>query len=227
MICTHGKDGFRWYNSSGSKRSYIRKKDRDLAEQLALKKYYLMQLEDAQQEKRALEYYLRHSTNFPGNADKLFEDLAYQQLLQRWIQPTSLELKRWMNMPYEKNGSYPEKLLHKTSSGSKVRSKSEAMIAHLLHIHQIPFRYECALCLGETTLYPDFTIRHPVTGQIYYWEHFGRMDDPGYARNVTSKLQVYISHQIIPTIQLITTYETLETPLSMETIEEILKKYFL
>lgn len=71
-----------------------------------------------------------------------------------------------------------------------------------------------------------FTIRHPRTGQIYYWEHFGRMDDSVYAKKAGSKLQMYISSGIIPSIQLITTYETLDSPLDMEVIEKILHRYF-
>ena len=80
-------------------------------------------------------------------------------------------------MPYEKNPKYPEHLIHKTVSGIYVRSKSESMIALQLYTEKIPFRYECALQLGETTLYPDFTILHPKTGEIFYWEHFGMMDE--------------------------------------------------
>ena len=43
--------------------------------------------------------------------------------------------------------------MHKGSSGNYVRSKSESMIDMVLYIHKIPFRYECALILGETTLF--------------------------------------------------------------------------
>ena len=227
LICTHGKDGFRWYHSDGHHRNYIPKKERGMAEKLAVKKYYSLLLEERKQEKRSLECYLRHHSILPQKSEQLFDDPAYRQLLQPWIGPASEEDRRWMETPYERGQKYPEKLVHKTVSGDMVRSKSEAMIAHFLYTHHIPFRYECALHLGEITLYPDFTIRHPVTGEIYYWEHFGRMDDPGYARNVSSKLQLYFSHQIIPTIRLITTYETLDSPLSVETIEENIQNYFM
>lgn len=97
----------------------------------------------------------------------------------------------------------------------------------LLYINQIPFRYECSLTLGETTLFPDFTIRHPQTGDIYYWEHFGLMDKPIYIQNTYSKLQLYTSHGIIPTIQLITTYETKDYPMDVDTINKIIQHYFL
>ena len=86
----------------------------------------------------------------------------------------------------------------------------------------IPFRYECALHLGNTTLFPDFTIRHPKTGEFFYWEHFGMIDNATYCQNMTSKLQLYTAHGIIPSIQLITTYETKEHPLSAEMVENII-----
>ena len=132
-----------------------------------------------------------------------------------------------MTSSYEHNPNYPEQLLHKTSSGNLVRSKSETIIDMFLYTNQIPFRYECALHIGDTTVFPDFTIRHTQTGALYYWEHFGRMDDPSYYKNVFSKLQLYTSHGIIPSINLITTYETKENPLSSEVIEKIIEHYFL
>ena len=100
------------------------------------------------------------------------------------------------------------------------------MIDMLLYQNQIPFRYECALTLGNTLLHPDFTIRHPATGEYYYWEHFGLMDQPVYASNAFSKLRLYAENGILPGIHLITTYETLEHPLSMEMVEKIIKYYF-
>ena len=101
------------------------------------------------------------------------------------------------------------------------------MIDTLLYLNKIPFRYEDALHLGNTTFYPDFTILHPSTGKIYYWEHFGMMDDAAYAKNTCFKLQTYTSHGIIPSINLITTYETKEFPLSSDSIEKIIHHYFL
>lgn len=131
------------------------------------------------------------------------------------------------NAPYDSNPKYPEQLTLKTSSGHFVRSKSEALIDMALFTHRIPFRYECALILGNDTFYPDFTIRHPKTGKTYYWEHFGLMDVPAYCKNVSSKLQHYSLNGIIPSIHLITTYETKENPLSPEVIEKIIEHYFL
>jgi len=53
------------------------------------------------------------------------------------------------------------------------------------------------------------------------------MDEATYSKNTCSKLQIYTSHGIIPSIQLITTYETKAQPLSSDFIEKILQYYFL
>jgi len=132
-----------------------------------------------------------------------------------------------MTSSFATNPLYPEQLVHKTISGNQVRSKSEALIDMSLYIHRIPFRYECALLLDELTIYPDFTIRHPKTGEYYYWEHFGLMDDESYCKNACSKLHLYSSHGIIPSIHLITTYETKDNPLTTEIIEKTIMHYFL
>ena len=79
----------------------------------------------------------------------------------------------------------------------------------------------------HTTLFPDFTIRHPKSGEFYYWEHFGLIDDPGYRKNAMSKLQLYASHGIFPTINLITTYETKYTPLNPEYVNLLVSHYFI
>ena len=136
-------------------------------------------------------------------------------------------LSEWMNSTFNQNEKYPEQKIHKTFSGNVVRSKSEALIDMVLSINHIPFRYECELQLGETIIYPDFTIMHPETEQIYYWEHFGMMDNPRYAKNAAEKLQMYIMHGVVPSINIITTFETLDNPLTTKDVEKIIADYFL
>jgi len=53
------------------------------------------------------------------------------------------------------------------------------------------------------------------------------MDDTSYCSNAFHKLQTYADHGIIPTIQLITTYETQANPLSTDVIQKIIEHYFL
>ena len=73
----------------------------------------------------------------------------------------------------------------------------------------------------------DFTIRHPITGEMVYWEHFGLMDEEEYRNSVYKKLKLYCDNGIIPSINLITTYETKQHPLDANHVEAIIKEYFL
>ncbi|MBQ6843358.1 MAG: ATPase [Agathobacter sp.] len=216
-----------WHQSDGHKKTYIPKKKHELAEKLAIKKYLSYQLEDCENEKRAIEFYLRHHREGVGMAEKfLTEKSEYEELLAPYFKTKSKELQEWLQEPFESNPQYNDNLILKTISGNPVRSKSEVIIDTLLYINKIPFRYECALKLGRRTYYPDFTIKHPRTGKIYYWEHFGMMDEEEYVKKACSKLQVYALNGIVPSINLIMTFETSENPLGAEDVMELIEKYF-
>lgn len=96
-----------------------------------------------------------------------------------------------------------------------------------LSMNQIPFRYECPLELDNTTIYPDFTIRHPRTGETFYWEHFGMMDVKSYAQKAFAKLNLYTSHHIYPSLHLLTTCEIKDQPLDSGIVENMIRYYFL
>ena len=201
IICTPNGNGYKWYRSDGHKSVYIPKSERNLAEQLAIKKY-LKQIEnDCIQEKIAIDFYLRHHS--PSKAEELLINKpGYQELLSYHFKPKSQELEDWMRASFEQNPKYPENKIHKTSSGNLVRSKSEVLIDMVLYTHKIPFRYECELQLGDFKIYPDFTIRHPKTGKTIYWEHFGKMDDPKYRRSrKDSKREVCLENKILQFIE--------------------------
>ena len=228
LVCVRNGCYTKWYRSDGHNSVYIPKKEKTLAEQLAVKKYLQMRLKELLQEQRAIDFYLRHHNPGASYAEYLLsENSLYSELLSPYFTPESQEFQKWMTQPYESNPAYLEQRIHKTSAGIFVRSKSEALITMLLYMNKIPFRYECALSLGNVTVYPDFTIRHPRTGQFFYWEHFGMMDNPAYAKSAFSKLQLYTEHGIVPSIQLLATYETNEHPLDSAAIEDLIKLYFL
>lgn len=226
LICCHHKNTSKWYLSNGHSRIYIPKSNRSLAEQLAKKKYLSLLLEDLKKEQTALSIYLRHHSPIGKSEQLLTKPTEYRELLSPYFKPLSQELDTWMNSSYEKNENHPENLIHKGIANNYLRSKSEVLIDMLLRTHNIPFRYECSLQLGNSVIYPDFTIRHPHTGDFYYWEHFGLMDSPSYIEKTTSKLNLYATHGITPGIQLITTYETKNNPLNPEIIETYIKYHF-
>lgn len=227
IYCVRDGKYFKWYHHTSEKDYYLGKKKRHLAELLARKMYFTLLREDLIHEKRAIEFYLRHHQLRPWKSERLMtEKPQYQKLLQPFFNSDSRKFQEWANASYTQNPLCQEQLIHSTPTGIHVRSKSEALIAMVLYNNRIPHRYECALQLGETVFYPDFTIIHPKTGQIYYLEHFGMIDNPVYSQKAFQKLQVYSDHGIYPTINLITTYETKDHPLTLDTIDRIVKDYF-
>ena len=225
ISCKKNGKHYQWIHVLNNQKLYLPKNERPLAEQLALKRYLSKSLQDLNREKKAILSFLKH---YPAtkNTDILFTKFPELKNLLQSYSFSANPAAQWVSEPYPQNPHHPEHLIHECISGNKVRSKSESIIDSFLFLNKIPYRYECQLILGSTILYPDFTILHPETNKIYYWEHFGRMDDPAYARKTANKLQLYISHQIIPSLQLITTYETPEAPLSSSLVEATIAHYF-
>lgn len=156
--------------------------------------------------------------------DKLLSpDSSYHNLLLSAVFNDEVS---WSTTDYQRSNNYPEKLIHNTYVGILVRSKSEVLIANALFSKQIPFRYEACLQLGSHTVYPDFTIRHPVTKKIYYWEHLGMMGEEGYLDNALTKIRRYCRNNIYPDGNLILTYESRQTPLDSELVLHIIEHYF-
>ena len=179
IFCFQNGSSVKWYKKDGKQRQYLPKSKRKYAEQLAVKKYLLLRMKELIQEERAVD---QLSCHIIGN---LCRSRCWQpgrahtaELLAPYFQPESSDLQSWMESPYEQNRKYPEQKIYGTSAGIHVRSKSESMIVYLLHDYKIPFRYESELELGQVTVYPDFTIRHPKTGKLFLWEHLGMVGEP-------------------------------------------------
>ncbi|WP_174438031.1 AAA family ATPase [Azospirillum formosense] len=89
-----------------------------------------------------------------------------------------------------RRGWYEAGKVHEALSGDMVRSKSEVIIANLLHQHQVPFLYEQLLFAGDGTIHlPDFTVTWG--GETFYWEHLGLLDQPSYAEDWARKQAWY------------------------------------
>lgn len=87
----------------------------------------------------------------------------------------------------------PEGLIHRTSDGTPVRSKSEVIVYDVLTALGLSVRYEEPLLSksGDPKDFrlPDFTIHHQ--GRIWYWEHLGMMDKASYQEDWQLKQQWY------------------------------------
>lgn len=201
---------------------YIPVNQHILAEKLAQKKVTELELEDCRTEFLAIDSYVKKAAESNKLQTFLSSGSSVSQLALSIMQNSNWEHSEWQNNSYDKCNTHPETLIHTVNSQLSVRSKSECLIALSLIKHGIPFRYECSLSLGNTTLYPDFTILHPFTKQIIYWEHFGLMDDANYVKKTIHKLQLYAEYNILPFQNLLLTYESKETPLTFNKIEDII-----
>ena len=87
---------------------------------------------------------------------------------------------------------YPETLIHRTQKGDAVRSKSEVVVANILHSLGISYEYEKPLYSRSNSKdfrLPDFTAS--FEGDIYYWEHLGMLSVPSYREAWKKKRQWY------------------------------------
>ena len=79
--------------------------------------------------------------------------------------------------------------------------------AEKLRQYGIPFRYEATTGIPDLPYVPDFMIKRPRDGKIFYWEHFGDVNDEKYMKRNGRKLERYEEYGIVPWDNLIITYD--------------------
>ena len=206
-ISHQGKHYYYRHHRTDGSIGYISKKDLSLARNLALRKYLQLRLEELESYTAFLKAW-QSAPCFSEKADHyLFENEGVAMLLRDCFPIQNESLKCWASLPEAHAAPKQEQRIHMCRSGHAVRSKSEAIIDNSLLVAALAFHYEDPLRLGARTVYPDFTIRHPVTGDYVYWEHFGMMSDPAYSRAAAEKIALYARFGIIPFHNLITTFE--------------------
>lgn len=127
-------------------------------------------------------------------------------------------MRRFMQNKYEQSSYKPEKKIHITSRGLRVRSKSELLIAEAFYSHDVAFHYEEVLLLGERRFAPDFTIMR-ADGRLVYWEHCGLPDNEAYMAAHREKLKHYEAAGIVPWKNFIVTYDEADGTLNLRIIE--------
>lgn len=120
---------------------------------------------------------------------------------------------------------YAENLVYTTERGEMVRSKSEVIIANMLYENYIPYTYEKELDVGGFKKIPDFTIEDEESGDVWYWEHCGMMNDENYEKRWKAKEKLYAANGIVEGKNLIVTKEY-GKGLDSSEIKKIIEKYF-
>lgn len=125
----------------------------------------------------------------------------------------------------------PESLTFSTSFGIHMRSKSEVIIAELIHAAKIPFQYEPKLRLKTPdyrwiTYHPDFAIVPPLGDEIY-WEHAGLLSNENYRNSFFRKIAIYHHNNIVMPKNLIVTMDNPDGTLDVAAIDRIIKGQLL
>lgn len=205
---------------------YISKEDEDRIHKLAQKPYdKKVQL---LAEKRLVQINKLLDSYEDDEISNIF--LKEHEQRQKLIVPVELtweqKLNEWLSKKCEGKGFGDGMPVIMAEKGERVRSKSEKILADYFFRNGIEYKYECPLYLnGVGIIYPDFTFLSKKTGEEIYWEHNGMVDSPDYARKMVRKINAYEKNGIFVGERLILTYETEQTILNTDKIEQMVKRY--
>lgn len=210
--------------------TYLGKKEKNLVKELAQKEYCL-------KVRKALVRQINLISKFIESYDENDVEELYSNLSQErkeLIQPIDVGLKEalelWYDEEYEEYQLYAENRIYETNQGEMVRSKSEVIIANTLYQNRnvISYKYERPLQLHNKggkiiVIHPDFTVINKMTGEIFYYEHAGCMDEPKYAVDFVNKINLYANNNILQGKNLFVTYETCDMPLDIGTVKNVVQ----
>ncbi len=207
------------------KQRYMSKKEKPLIHELSRKRFIKLNLARLREKIKEIEKFVKVFSLY--DLDDILSEIPVNFINTDYDVSKNKDCTAWEKEEYDKSKFFPDGLLFGTVGGLRVRSKSEAIIAGLLEINNVPFRYEAALNLGDKTYYPDFTILRPRDKKILYWEHFGMADDEEYSFSMDRKMSVYRKHGIVPWDQLITTFEIERGSMDVRDIQNIVNLFIL
>lgn len=225
-----GKKGkYEYYHSqSKGKEVYIRKDQEKLARALAQKEYDRKVMRWMEEEYRKVQKLL----GAPQGCTILDIYHKMNHLKRQFVTPIFEDdaefVQNWQNVEYPPM-EYPSNApLLLTNRGEYVRSKSEVIIANTLLEMGVPYRYEFPLQEnGIVWARPDFTTLNVRERKVYYWEHFGMMDDAEYSGKAIGKISKYEQRGYFQGRSLILTYETSSIPINILEIKQIIKEFLL
>ncbi|SHG05165.1 hypothetical protein SAMN05720760_103170 [Fibrobacter sp. UWB8] len=225
---------FQYYRvlpSTGKKGRYISKEQRSLAQKLSQRDYDKALLVELQKQLKAIDKCIPACK--PEQFGLLWQKLhpARRALVKPYVLPDDEYSRLWTNLEYKGrrfDDAAPQLM---SAKGERVRSKSEIIIADTLFRLGVPYRYEFPykMCDGNRriTVYPDFTCLNVRTRQEFIWEHFGLIEDSGYAKNMIAKLELYAANDFFAGVNLLTSQESYEHPLNTVYVERVVRKFLL
>jgi hypothetical protein len=207
---------------------YIPKKDIKIAASVLQRDYDKKIIEIASRELSKIEEYLALLSN---NSIEIIID-NFSESRKRLIEPVFMSdeeyIREWISKPYEHMNFDEDSDEFYSTSGTRVRSKSEVIIANMLEQYNIPYKYEYPIILnGNHLARPDFTCLNIKTRQLLIWEHLGMMDNPDYADRNIRKLSLYEKSGYIVGKNMIVTFESSHVPPTSNIIRSTIENFLL
>lgn len=232
LIGTKYKDRFQYYQWKKTDDGCIRRgigKNKQLVAKLARKEYLKKALPLLEADIVTLQTAMNKYIAF--NPESIISGMSnvYKSLPQSYFtdKPVMCDsLHKWMNEPFDQSDYNLQEKTQITTRGLKVRTKSELLIAEMLHSYNIAFRYEQRIYIGGHRYAPDFTIKL-ADGRIVYWEHCGMTHDALYMHRHYEKLRRYQSADIVPWQNLIVTYDDENGKINLQIVESEIKNKLL
>lgn len=148
-----------------------------------------------------------------------YSSMIYSDIAKRFTNLFEVPNIVKVNDKYYENG-----LIHKTLRGELVRSKSEVIIANMLYQNNIDYEYEKEIKLDGYRKIPDFTIEDQESGETYYWEHCGMMQNAEYKKRWENKKRFYEKYGIVEGENLIVTYDDENGSIDSQTIQKYISE---
>ena len=192
---------------------------------LANVKYYKMLLPVLKEELKVLQTF--QSKYHPDKKFQILESIPerFKDKIDLIVKSPEMIQKEWAKKEHRTN-PYPfnEEQKFVSKNGEPVRSKAEYIIANLLDEMNLTYRYEAEFSVANKKTYPDFTIMHPTTCELYYLEYFGMMDDDEYLAAALKKISAY--QRTPEASHFIYIFESKYTPMNIQTIQSLLSTIF-
>lgn len=224
------KNSFQYYlikDSNDTNGTYLSRKEIRKAAAIAQRDYNKTAANILKNQISAINKFLE--AYHPNTLDDAYTKLhpGRRALVTPVREPNEDFIAAWQHLPYTGKPFEINAPEFFTSTGVRVRSKSEVIIADALIRAAIPFRYEYPTNIkGWGTLYPDFTCLDTISREEIIWEHFGLMGDHDYVENAIQKIAHYAANGYILGKNFIATFESGNTPLSVKQVQAYIKAIF-
>ena len=224
------KNSFRFFCRKKGVLTYLGADKKEEIEKLCTKQYAIKLKKAAETEASQISQCLSILKGKDSDVEAVYSQLP--ECIRENTNPSIITddgyAEKWQAEKYQ-NRWEGKGFKYETPRGERVRSKSEWMIASMLDAAGVPYRYEETVGLHELysgAFHPDFTVLNKRTRKEYYWEHFGRMDDPKYVEeSFMPKIIDYYTFGFLPGEKLLMTFESKDHPFDTMQVRRLIEIY--